>query len=73
MHERGLIHRDLKPTNCFLVGDGNTVKVGDFGLSRRVEPQVAVVPGMVSPIMMCFLKKGSSLIILAWPLFSFFH
>jgi hypothetical protein len=22
--------------NCFLVGDGTTVKIGDFGLSRHV-------------------------------------
>lgn len=30
--ERGVLHRDVKPSNCFVDRDG-TVKVGDFGLS----------------------------------------
>ena len=34
VHEKGLIHRDLKPTNCF-VDEGGRIKVGDFGLSRE--------------------------------------
>ena len=34
VHEQGLIHRDLKPQNCFMDDSGN-VKVGDFGLSRE--------------------------------------
>ncbi len=29
---RGVLHRDVKPANCFVDRDG-TVKVGDFGLS----------------------------------------
>jgi uncharacterized RDD family membrane protein YckC len=31
-HATGVLHRDIKPGNCFVDSDG-TVKVGDFGLS----------------------------------------
>eukprot|EP00934_Nitzschia_sp_Nitz4_P002258 Nitzschia sp. Nitz4//scaffold132_size63325//34830//38476//NITZ4_006292-RA/size63325-snap-gene-0.50-mRNA-1//1//CDS//3329535320//2258//frame0 len=34
VHVQGLIHRDLKPNNCF-IDDSGVVKVGDFGLSRE--------------------------------------
>jgi uncharacterized RDD family membrane protein YckC len=32
---RGILHRDVKPSNCFIEQDG-TVKVGDYGLSMSV-------------------------------------
>lgn len=41
----GILHRDVKPSNCFVDTDG-TVKVGDFGLSIstqvRTEPALTV-------------------------------
>ena len=43
VHGRKVIHRDIKTQNIFLTGN-NTVKVGDFGISKVLESttQVAV-------------------------------
>ncbi len=38
-HRAGVLHRDVKPSNCFVTPDGR-VKVGDFGLSRSLERDI---------------------------------
>lgn len=35
-HATGVVHRDVKPSNCFTTADGHA-KIGDFGLSRTLE------------------------------------
>ena len=41
IHAKEIIHRDLKPDNVF-IDSSDTVKLGDFGLSRPMDYDAAV-------------------------------
>ena len=36
MHEKGFMHRDVKPSNIYMMADG-TVRLGDFSISRPIK------------------------------------
>ena len=36
IHSRKVLHRDIKTANIFLTED-NTIKIGDFGISKVLE------------------------------------
>lgn len=45
-HDRGVVHRDVKPGNIMVLSDGR-VKIMDFGIARLRDPDVKTATGMM--------------------------
>lgn len=49
MHEKGYVHLDVKPSNCF-VSQSGTIKLGDFGCTCKLNDIPAYVSINYLPI-----------------------
>jgi serine/threonine-protein kinase len=47
-HERGIVHRDVKPDNFFITAPGDVLKVMDFGIAKRRDAPALTQAGFLA-------------------------
>lgn len=47
-HERGIVHRDVKPDNFFVTAPGDVLKVMDFGIAKRRDAPALTQAGFLA-------------------------
>jgi len=51
LHKNSIVHRDVKPANCFL-GQGKMIKLGDMNISKRINDSILLTTLTGTPFYM---------------------